>query len=136
MRRGLRSEAGKAVTRTTRASPLPVPEGNAPKQPARCEAQRELGAKNGSGCAKPRNRKTVHPERRVLSLWWRVTEFNSLATLRRRQRAPELVDARGLHMSKILDVLSATKLDLKERWVMIDVESLELPENDGSIFLG
>jgi len=65
-----------------------------------------------------------------------VTEFNSLATLRRRQRAPELVDARGLHMSKILDVLSATKLDLKERWVMIDVESLELPENDGSIFLG
>jgi hypothetical protein len=42
----------------------------------------------------------------------------------------------GLHMSKILDVLSATKLDLKERWVMIDVERLELPENDGSIFLG
>jgi hypothetical protein len=83
---------------------------------------------------KAKNRKTVHPDRRSLSFWWRVTQFNSLATLRRRQCAPEAMDARGRHLSKILDVLRATKFDLKERRVVIDVECLELPEHDGSIF--
>jgi hypothetical protein len=65
-----------------------------------------------------------------------VTQFNNLPALRRRQRAPEAVNARGLHVSKILDVLNATKLDLKERRVMIDIKSLEFPENNGGIFGG
>jgi hypothetical protein len=41
---------------------------------------------------------------------------------------------RGLHLSEILDMLNVTKLDLKERRVVIDVERLELPENNGGIF--
>ncbi|MUZ74782.1 hypothetical protein GOZ90_19010 [Agrobacterium vitis] len=71
---------------------------------------------------------------RSLFPWWRVTEFNSPATLRRRQRIPETMDAGGRHLSKILDMLRATELDLKERREVIDIERLEFPENDGGIF--
>lgn len=46
------------------------------------------------------------------------------------------MDARGRHLSEIVDMLGATKFDLEERRVMIDVESLKLPENDGGVFGG
>lgn len=65
-----------------------------------------------------------------------MTQFNSLATLGGRQRGPEPMDARGRHLFQIVDMLGAAKLDLKERRVMIDVESLKLPEDDGSVFRG
>ncbi|MTH89678.1 hypothetical protein GL283_19500 [Paracoccus sp. DK398] len=65
-----------------------------------------------------------------------MTQFNSLATLGGRQRGPEPMDARGRHLFQIVDMLGAAKLDLKERRVMIDVESLKLPEDDGSVFGG
>ncbi|WFS03336.1 hypothetical protein [Rhizobium tumorigenes] len=64
-----------------------------------------------------------------------MTQFNC-STLRRRQRIPKAVNARGLHLPKILGVPSATKLDLKGRRVMIKFENLELPENNGGIFWG
>lgn len=62
-----------------------------------------------------------------------MTQFDCLATLCGRQRAPETVNARGLHPPQILDMLGATKFDLKKRRVVIDVESLKFPENDGGI---
>lgn len=65
-----------------------------------------------------------------------MTQFNSLATLGGRQRGPEPMDARGRHLFQIVDMLGAAKLDLKERRVMIDVESLKLPEDDGGVFGG
>lgn len=65
-----------------------------------------------------------------------MTQFNSLATLGGRQRGPEPMDARGRHLFQIVDMLGATKLDLEERRVMIDVEGLKLPEHDGGVFRG
>lgn len=63
-----------------------------------------------------------------------MAELDGLPTLSGRQCAPEPMDTRCRHLFQIIDMLVATKFDLKERRVMIDVESLELPENDGGVF--
>jgi hypothetical protein len=43
-----------------------------------------------------------------------MAQFNGLTTLGGRQCTPEAMDARGRHLSEIVDMLGATKFDLKE----------------------
>ena len=63
-----------------------------------------------------------------------MTELNRFPTLRCRQCVPESMEARCRHLAEILDMLCPSQFDLEEGWMMIDIESLELPEDHRSIF--
>lgn len=85
--------------------------------------------------AKTQNLKAVQPDRRSYpfgAVWPSSTALQRCVVVNALQKRW----TRAVGICEIVDMLGATKFDLKERRVMIDIESLELLENDGGVFGG
>ena len=63
-----------------------------------------------------------------------MAQLDCLATLSGGKRSPEAVDPPGRHGPQIVNVLRPPELHLKEGRVVLDPESLRLPEDSSGVF--